>query len=28
LAFHVGTEPPLLRRYVADGTAEPVGPAP
>jgi MFS family permease len=28
LAFHLATEPPLLRRYVADGTAEPVGPAP
>jgi MFS family permease len=28
LAFHVGAEPPLLRRYVADGTAEPAGSAP
>jgi MFS family permease len=28
LAFHIASEPPLLRRYVADGTAEPVGPAP
>jgi MFS family permease len=28
LAFHMGPEPPLLRRYVADGTAEPAGPSP
>ena len=26
LAFHLGTEPPLLRRYVADGHTPPPGP--
>ena len=26
MAFHVGTAPPVLRRYVADETAEPTGP--
>jgi MFS family permease/quinol monooxygenase YgiN len=26
LAFHIGPEPPALRRYVGDGRAEPAGP--